>query len=231
MQRHVLADIRSDVVNILSADKSGHGMDHIDRVLRLATKFAESDPGVDLDTIKMAVLLHDIDDYKLFGADHASGLINARAVMMMRSVPEHRQRAVLEIIGSMGYSKFLEGVRPTSREGAIVSDADMCDAIGATGILRTHAFTLSRGGTFFDPNILPTTDANAADYRDRAGRAICAQHFFDKLVKIPSLMMTDAGRAEAETRRDIMTSFMRAVFEEENSQEWLDHLDSIGQKK
>lgn len=60
----------------------------------------------------------------------------------------HIKDQILEIISTMGYNKYLEGTRPLTLEGQIVSDADMCDAIGAMGILRTHAYNLSKGGVF-----------------------------------------------------------------------------------
>jgi len=76
---------------------------------------------------------------------------------------------VLEIIRTMGYSNYLEDVRPTTLEGMVVSDADMCDGVGTQGILRTYAYSLSKGEPFFDPSIPPqTTEISADSYRQRA---------------------------------------------------------------
>lgn len=125
----------------------------------------------------------------------------------------------------MGYSKYLEGVRPKTIEGMIVSDADMCDAIGAIGILRTHAYALSKGNEFFDKNIAPIhASLSASEYR-ALQKSHSVQHFFDKLLKIPSILMTNSGREEGERRKAIMTQFLQQLFSEEDSQDWLEYLD------
>ena len=54
----------------------------------------------------------------------------------------------------MGYSKYLDGVRPTSLEGKVVSDADMLD-LGANGIIRTLEYGFVKGRPVFDVNALP----------------------------------------------------------------------------
>jgi HD superfamily phosphodiesterase len=45
----MLEKVKREVEKILSADQSGHGMDHIERVCRLSQKFAKeekADPGL-----------------------------------------------------------------------------------------------------------------------------------------------------------------------------------------
>jgi uncharacterized protein len=107
----------------------------------------------------------------------------------------------------------------------VVSDADMCDAIGAEGILRTHAYALASGHDFFDDTLAPTssvTDATAY----RAGGVHSVQHFFDKLLIIPGIMMTEAGRDEAAKREDSMINFLQELFRERGSDEWQRRLEA-----
>lgn len=65
--------------------------------------------------------------------------------------------AVCSIISHIGYSNLLAGFRPTTIEGAIVSDADMLDAIGVNGIIRTLQYAFMRtqkyGIPIFDKDV------------------------------------------------------------------------------
>ncbi len=215
--------ITQDVSNILAADKSGHGMEHVYRVLKLAVAFAKKE-GADCEIVRLAALLHDVDDYKLFGQEHADKLINANNILEKYSVNEETKSSVISIIRSMGYSKYLEGIRPKTLEGMIVSDADMCDAIGAMGILRTHAYALSKGDEFFDKNINPDNSSVSASRYRVSKKSHSAQHFFDKLLIIPSILMTESGKKEGKKRKTIMTRFLHQLFQEEGAQDWLEHL-------
>ena len=218
--------ITQEVSAILAADKSGHGMEHVNRVLGLAVRFAQKE-GADVDIVRLAALLHDVDDYKLFGPRHANELINANMILERYNINEQTRSAVLSIIHSMGYSKYLEGVRPETVEGTIVSDADMCDAIGAMGILRTHAYALSKGNEFFDKDIAPDDSTLSASQYRVSKKSHSAQHFFDKLLIIPSILMTESGRKEGEKRKTIMTQFLRQLFDEEGSQDWIEYLEKF----
>ena len=50
-------------------------------------------------------------------------------------------------------------------------------------------------------------------------------HFFEKLLKLKGLMLTEPGRAEAENRHQIMVDFLRAYFREKNAPEWSGFLE------
>lgn len=57
------------VEELLNNDNSGHGMDHINRVLALALKFAEKEAANET-IVSLVALLHDVDDYGLFGSEN-----------------------------------------------------------------------------------------------------------------------------------------------------------------
>lgn len=218
--------IHQDVKELLGKDKSGHGMDHVDRVLKLAMTFAENERA-DKEIVALATLLHDVDDYKIFGEEHAEKLLNANTILDKYSVAYETKSNVLSIIRSMGYNKYIEGIRPGTLEGMIVSDADMCDAIGSIGILRTHAYALSKGNVFFDKDVQPETELVDVTKYKTARKSHSVQHFFDKLLKIPAILMTDSGRREGEKRKMIMISFLQELFQEEDSQEWQKYLNAF----
>ena len=62
--------IKIEVEKILGNDYSGHDMSHINRVLELSLKFSEN-VQVDKSVVALIALLHDVDDYKLFGEENA----------------------------------------------------------------------------------------------------------------------------------------------------------------
>jgi uncharacterized protein len=215
--------IRSEVTELLAADKSGHSIDHVDRVHRLSLELAEKE-AADPEIVSLIALLHDVDDYKLFGAKSARELTNATTILNRHQVDQKIAHQVLTSISSMGYNHYLDGVRPKLLEGQIVSDADMCDALGAMGILRTYAFNNSKGRAFFDKEITPVTGGLTGDQYRTSSTEHAVQHFFDKLLLIPGILLTEAGREEGEKRITVMIDFLDELFREEGATVWQEHL-------
>ena len=58
----MIEEIKNQVSLLLDKDQSGHGMDHINRVLDLSLKFA-LDENANLEIVSLIALLHDVDDY------------------------------------------------------------------------------------------------------------------------------------------------------------------------
>ncbi len=220
----MIEEVRKQVSKLLDKDNSGHGMEHINRVLNLSLKFAESE-NANKDVVAFIALLHDVDDYKLFGMENADNLTNARNILESSFLEDNIKEQVLNAIKTIGYSKRLKGIRPTALEGMIVSDADMCDSIGTTGILRSYQYNLAHGNLFFDKNIYPTLNMSATDYMAKKTGTVVT-HMFEKLLKLKDMMLTDSGKREAMERHNIMIEFLYHFFKEENAPEWIDYLDN-----
>lgn len=135
----MIEEVKKQVSILFSDDKSGHGMEHINRVLNLSLQFAKQE-NANLEETALIALLHDVDDYKLFGEESAKNLTNAKEIMKKVELPLELQTRIISSLKCIGYSKSLEGLRPTSLEGKVVSDADMCDGLGAIGIIRGHSY-------------------------------------------------------------------------------------------
>lgn len=222
----MIEEVKKQVYELLKQDNSGHGIDHIDRVLQLSLKFAckEKNKNVDSNIVSLIALLHDVDDYKLFGEESAKNLTNARKIMNYAKIDFVTQEKVLSEIECIGYSKLLKGFRPNAIEGKIVSDADMCDALGVNGILRVYTYSMKNGKPFFDRNIFPIEDIDAEQYTKKcADSSVC--HIFEKILKLKGLMLTDSGSKEAEERHQIIVDFLNHLFEEENAPEWNTYLE------
>ena len=74
--------------------------------------------------------------------ENAEKLTNAKIIMDDCNVDKAIQEQVCVAINNIGYSKRLKGHSPTTLEGKIVSDVDMCDALGANGILRVYTYSM-----------------------------------------------------------------------------------------
>lgn len=224
LNREIFNKVKKEIGCLLLKDNSGHGLEHAEHVAHLASVIAVEEGG-ERDVIELAALLHDVDDYKLFGENNAENLLNARIIMTKALVPEYKKQQVLNVISTIGYSKRLKGVVPDTLEAKIVSDADMLEAMGVTGILRVYQYNLAKGKTIFDPNIWPDLTMSADEYKaNKNGTAI--NHVFEKLLKLKDLMLTERGKELAEGRHEAMISFLYNFFIEQNALEWVKYLDA-----
>ncbi len=219
----MIEKVKDEVSKLLNNENSGHGMDHINRVLNLSLKFAEKE-GANKDIVVLIALLHDVDDYKLFGIESANNLTNTRDILEKCSIMDDIKKQVLDAIKTIGYSKRLKGYCPTSLEAKIVSDADMCDILGTSAILRIYAYHSKHNSPFFDKNIFPIQEVTSENYAICAKTGIC--HIFEKVLKLKDLMLTKSGKKEAIKRHNLMVEFLYHYFEEENAPEWTKYLDN-----
>lgn len=223
----MLTGVIEDVKKLMAGDDTGHGFEHIQRVYDITLDLCAAEQA-DTEIAGLAALLHDVDDYKLFGQEAADNLTNARQIMQKNHVAADVQDKVCTIISQMGYSKALQGIRPQTPEGKVVSDADMLDAVGACGIVRCLTYALARCETVvFDRNVFPELNLTAAEYKMPNRKSDnFINHFFEKMLKLKDMMLTSAGRREAVLRHKIMVDFLRAFFREQKLDAWLDYLDN-----
>lgn len=226
----ILEQVRDMVKRQLEFNKTGHGMNHIDRVVALSYQFADAIPYRNAFELELTALLHDVDDYKLQAGYNKSS--HAKSILDTVNIPGITKSIVLENIDAIGYSKRLAGRVPETVEAKIVSDADMCDALGATGILRLQEYALNNGGKFFVRDCFPDDHTNMESYREarheKGKISVC--HMFDKILKLKDLMLTRPGQEEAMKRHQFMVEFLHQFFNEEDEPEWTKYLDAFLEK-
>ena len=171
------------VRKLFAGNADGHGFDHTLRVWRNAMLIAETEPECDRETVSLAALLHDADDYKLFATKNNA---NARRVLEDHGITGEKAERICEAVNSVSFSKN-RGKRPETPEGRIVQDADRLDAIGAVGIARTFAYGGKHGRTPEDS----------------------IQHFHEKLLLLKDMMNTEKAKELAGTRHAFMEEFLR----------------------
>ncbi len=223
MEKFVLESIYNEVKNILKNDSSGHGMNHIDRVIRLSKELSKG-LDIDNDLVYLIALLHDVDDYKLVGLNDSKDLKNARSILNKYIKDESFINKIIDSINTIGYSKRLDGIVPNILEAQIVSDADMLDAIGALGMIRSLEYNISKNRVIFDKEIFPNLNMTKDAYQ-KSTTSTMINHWFEKLLKLKDMMLTNKGKEMAIKRHNIIVEFLYNFFEEENLTDWKIYLD------
>lgn len=194
-----------------------HGFDHVLRVYAMAERLASNENG-DLEIVRAAALLHDINSDKL--PDIHSGLERAHdnqrlehhlasaefAARLLEAegwAPE-RIAAVEHCIRAHRFRDERE--QPESLEAQILYDADKLDAIGAIGVARAIAFSVKSGSPIYTH---PSEQFEKTGLKEPGETHSAYHEYLFKLRKIKERLFTSSGRAIAEERH----RFMREYFE------------------
>lgn len=202
-----------------------HDWSHVQRVRSLALHLARSENALGAESVneqlvELAALLHDVGDFKFLApGETPEGILDT--FMMKAEYPRDIQEAILWILPRISFRHELKDPvscqkGPYVRELACVQDADRLEAIGAIGIARCFAYNGIRGMPLYNAHILPRLELDADHYdkttRENDGNA--RNHFYEKLLKLASLMKTRAGREEAQRRHAFLKEFI-AEFDRE----------------
>lgn len=207
--------IKRAVAELLGDGFGGHDAKHVFRVYNTAMAFCDEITEANRDLVAAAALLHDCDDYKLFGEESARLLTNTRRILKGSGSSDDFIAKCIAIVKTIGYSKRLSGVVPDCIEGKIVSDADMADASGIIGIIRCieyRAYRSEHGEPFFDPDYLPI-EMDAEKYKQIKCCPV-VNHFFDKLLHLRDMALTEPGRRFIEKRHNTLVNFLKTYFDE-----------------
>lgn len=194
--------------HLLEGESSGHGFDHIQRVVVNAKRILMKEKADDFVVI-LSCLLHDADDYKLFPEN--GNLENARSFLEWEGLDKDTEETILSCIRTVSF-KGKDTVTPETIEGKIVQDADRLDAIGAIGIARAFAYGGSHGRRFYDPQERFRTNMSFEEYKNSNSSTIA--HFHEKLLLLKDMMNTKEGKRMAEERHAFMLNFLEEFSKE-----------------
>ena len=86
-----------------------------------------------------------------------------------------------------------------------MQDADRLDALGAIGIARVFGTSGSLNRPFYNINDPFCTERSPDD------NLWAVDHFFNKLLKLESLMNTKSGKIEAKKRTRVLKEFLKQL--------------------
>lgn len=202
MRLDELQDRCRDFISGRTAADGAHGIPHVKRVVKNVFYLSDIEKS-NLDITVPAAWLHDCVAVPKDSPQRpiASRLAaeSASAFLAEIGYPEHHIPDVYHAIEAHSYSA---GVPARTLEARVVQDADRLDSLGAIGIARCLLVGGHLGRPLCDPDD-PFCETRAPDDSRHT-----LDHFYAKLLKLPSLMHTDAGRKEAERRVRYMRTYL-----------------------
>jgi len=199
------------VKNELAEAEAGHDWSHIERVWKNAKKIAVKE-NVDLFTVELAALLHDIADSKFHDGNENIGPEKAVAFLSSLNVDSEVIEHVEQIIRNISFKggNFLRDF--DSLELQVVQDADRLDAIGAIGIARTFHYGGFKNREIYNAEIPPQLNLTMEEYK--ASKSPTINHFYEKLLLLRDRMHTETGKELANQRHLFMEEFLRNFYAE-----------------
>jgi len=190
----------------MTQDRTGHGYDHIRRVVAMARKLSAKE-NADLLVTLASAYLHDVIDDKLVD-DPKTALDGLKTFLSEVEVSAPQIEQILFIIQNMSFAHTLDN-KPIQLplEGQIVQDSDWLDAIGAIGVTRAIYFGGHHSEKIYDPRIKPRESMTKEEYRNLQNETII-NHFYEKLLKIKDKLNTPSAKKIAENRQRFMLDFL-----------------------
>jgi uncharacterized protein len=199
------AELQEDLLEFISRDAaadSAHDLSHVKRVVK-TTLYLTDIESANIDITLPAAWLHDcvaVAKDSLLRSQASRMAAEAATAYLARI--DYPESLLPEIAHAIEAHSFSAGIPCRTLEAKVVQDADRMDALGAIGIARC----LAVGGRFNLPLFHP--EDPFCENREPDERSWAIDHFYTKLLKLPATMQTQAGRAEAERRADLMRQYL-----------------------
>ncbi len=194
-----------------------HGFDHIERVYAMAERLALAE-GADLEIVRAAALLHDIEGSAPGGENranhHQQSAEIAAEILQKEGWAEDKIEAVQHCIRAHRFRDDREP--PVTIEAKVIFDADKLDVLGAIGAARTIAYAALAGQPIYAE---PSAQFVATGIKESGEpHSSYHEHLF-KLRKVKDRLFTAAAKAIAEERHAYLDGFYERIIRESKG-EW-----------
>ena len=203
----VIDDIKNEVEKIMDNDPA-HDFEHIIRVYKNAKKLCKKEKANEK-LVLSAALLHDIVSYpKSDKRSKLSSIQSAKKSEQILKKYDFSKEEITIISDAIRDHSFSQNKIPSTIEGKILQDSDRLDAVGAIGIARVFA----TGGSLKRP--FYNIDDPFCKSRIPDDKTWTVDHFYQKLLKLESLMNTKSGKEEAKKRTLVLKEFLKQLKQE-----------------
>lgn len=191
------------VQNVYEKMDASHDFEHIERVLMNAEAILQTEPTANAKIVRLAIYLHDVSDAK-----YADDKSVQNTILEQLNLSDEERQHIEDVIESVSFNggNFVEA---KTIEAKIVRDADRLDAIGAIGIARTFAYGGAKGRKLYDDLEEARFNMTEKEYRTKSTSSVT--HFYEKLLLLKDLMVTEKGKQMAEQRHNFMEAFLQQL--------------------
>ena len=199
-----LDSIKKEVIKIMDNDPA-HDFEHVMRVYHNAQKITKKE-SANQKLVLTAALLHDIVSYpKSSKRSKLSSVESAKKSKSILKKYAFSNEEIGIICDAIEDHSFSQNRIPRTIEGKILQDADRLDALGAIGIARVFATSGSLNRPFYN------IDDPFCSKRNPNDNLWAIDHFFNKLLKLESMMNTKSGKIEAKKRTKVLKEFLKQL--------------------
>ena len=203
----VIDSIKNEVIKIMDNDPA-HDFEHVMRVYSNAQKISKQEKA-NQKLVLSAALLHDVVSYpKSDKRSKFSSIDSAKKSKLILKKYNFTTEEIIIIFNAIADHSFSQNKIPQTLEGKILQDADRLDALGAIGIARVFATSGSLNRSFYN------IDDPFCNKRNPDDDLWAVDHFFNKLLKLESMMNTKSGKIEAKKRTKILKDFLNQLKQE-----------------
>ena len=204
---NVLDSLKNEVKKRMEND-SAHDYEHTMRVYKNAQQICKKEKANET-LVLSAALLHDIVSYsKSNKRSKLSSIDSAKKSKNILEKFNFSKKDITIILDAIRDHSFSQNKIPKTLEGQILQDADRLDALGAIGIARVFA----TGGSLKRP--FYNIDDPFCKQRIPDDKTWTVDHFYQKLLKLESLMNTKSGKTEAKNRTRMLKEFLNQLKQE-----------------
>lgn len=187
---------------------AAHDISHIKRVVKTTLQLTDIE-SANIEITLPAACLHDCVAVAKNSPLRSQGSkLAADAAVKFLGEIAYPEDLLPDIAHAIEAHSFSANIPCRTLEAKVVQDADRMDALGAIGIARCFVVGGQFGSAIFNPDD-PFCEARKPD-----DKAYAIDHFYAKLFKLPATMQTEAGRAEAQRRVDLMKDYLENLGQE-----------------
>jgi len=200
--------IESWVIEQMRSADSGHGIDHVRRVVKNANRIGRAEQA-NVYVYLPAAWLHDcVIVAKNSPQRRMASALAAQSAERFLTEIKYPVEWIAPISHCILAHSFSGNVACETIEAKVVQDSDRLEAVGAIGLARCLMTGGAMGQRLYHPDEPFPVDRPLADTEQSV------DHFFAKLLGLQKTMKTPSGREEAMRRSDFLLVFLRQLADE-----------------